>query len=576
MAPNVSQAAVPPHPNDFPPSCNHRSGNWTANPINRSRLLVVNPGWCVSQFEIFSEPTDGSRQLLLTAIDPTVSPIRFATPLVERTVTIQVSHPRHSAAGIGTIPRPKSHRRKDPNMRLLMATDQPFWQPRGGAQQRIGCLWAALQTQLPATPAETTIFYLGNPQELPAAEQTERLGGIIVPPYPPNRGARPGSQSAAPTATPSRWWSWLRPRPPAEPIPAAEPRGQASPAANGLTLADYRWPWVASHFRQALRDHRPDVVLLEYVTMTYLIGMATPQQRQRILWVVDTHDCLSHRQQQFAALGQPHWLQITEAEETQALRAADLVIAIQDAEARWFAPRIAPTRVVVAGHAPITPGPQGATSDETFDSLAEPTDDTSSPDSTGLEQEPKLGQHKLILGCLASDNFPNRQGVFTWLANVAESLVDLPVQLCFAGTICRAIQVEMDRGQYSASLANHISLLGPVAELAEFYRRVDVVINPIELGTGLKIKSVEALAYGCPLLASPHAAGDLPGNAAGLLVCDSPAAWRAAIESFIEDSAALANARAQARDYAEQQLTPQAVYQAVVREIQAGAAAKNT
>ena len=49
-----------------------------------------------------------------------------------------------------------------------------------------------------------------------------------------------------------------------------------------------------------------------------------------------------------------------------------------------------------------------------------------------------------------------------------------------------------------------IRLLGHVENLAEFYNSVDVVINPVEFGTGLKIKSVEGLAFGKPLITTPE------------------------------------------------------------------------
>ena len=357
--------------------------------------------------------------------------------------------------------------------------------------------------------------------------------------------------------------SWLQKSPLTRATdPARMPRDTAAP--RGLTLADYRWPWVASHFRQALRDHRPDVVLLEYVTMTYLIGMATPQQRRQILWVVDTHDCLSQRRKQFAALDQPHWLQISEAEEAHALGSTDLVIAIQDAEARWFAPRIAPTPVVVAGHAP----------DMTDLDASDP--DVTEPPSLRAGADAAGGTPTLVVGCLASDNFPNRHAVFLWLTEVAESLVERPIRFCFAGTLCHALQTEIDRGLWSAALVSRIQCLGPITHIAEFYRQVDVVINPVQIGTGLKIKSVEALAHGRPLLASPHSVGDLPTENAGVVVCESPADWRLAIESLLHSPGALATASAKARCYSQQQLAPSTVYRELVDQIHARFAAKQS
>ena len=50
-----------------------------------------------------------------------------------------------------------------------------------------------------------------------------------------------------------------------------------------------------------------------------------------------------------------------------------------------------------------------------------------------------------------------------------------------------------------------VLLHGTVASLDAIYRRGDIVINPVQFGGGLKIKSVEALAYGLPLVATSEA-----------------------------------------------------------------------
>jgi glycosyltransferase involved in cell wall biosynthesis len=51
--------------------------------------------------------------------------------------------------------------------------------------------------------------------------------------------------------------------------------------------------------------------------------------------------------------------------------------------------------------------------------------------------------------------------------------------------------------------------------LDDFYRRVAVVINPQQFGTGLSIKSVEALAHGVPLVTTASGARGLE-EAAGV------------------------------------------------------------
>jgi hypothetical protein len=58
-------------------------------------------------------------------------------------------------------------------------------------------------------------------------------------------------------------------------------------------------------------------------------------------------------------------------------------------------------------------------------------------------------------------------------------------------------------------------VLGPVREAEDFYRAVECVLNPMAGGTGLKIKTVEALAAGLPVLGTRDAFAGLPAEHPG-------------------------------------------------------------
>jgi glycosyltransferase involved in cell wall biosynthesis len=60
--------------------------------------------------------------------------------------------------------------------------------------------------------------------------------------------------------------------------------------------------------------------------------------------------------------------------------------------------------------------------------------------------------------------------------------------------------------------------LGPVDNPAEFYSLVDVVLAPLSLGGGMKVKIVEALLAGVPVVASAAAAEGIPNEVADLLI----------------------------------------------------------
>lgn len=182
---------------------------------------------------------------------------------------------------------------------------------------------------------------------------------------------------------------------------------------------------------------------------------------------IDTHDRFANRNERLRADGiKGDWFSTTPRQEAKALRRADYVFAIQQEEARDFE-NASPTPVEVVGH--IMPEDFLATHDVA----------PSKP---------------LKLGYLASNNPLNLEA----LTRFSESLSKLNSQhglyeLHIAGPISNT-----EAARIIPDSVRH----GFVASPQDFYRSVDVILNPHIGGTGLKIKSVEALGYGKPLLAT--------------------------------------------------------------------------
>jgi polysaccharide biosynthesis protein PslH len=61
-------------------------------------------------------------------------------------------------------------------------------------------------------------------------------------------------------------------------------------------------------------------------------------------------------------------------------------------------------------------------------------------------------------------------------------------------------------------LPDWIVNLGPVDRVADFYGQIDVALAPIRLGGGMKVKVVEALTYGRPVIASQFAMDGFPST----------------------------------------------------------------
>jgi len=73
-----------------------------------------------------------------------------------------------------------------------------------------------------------------------------------------------------------------------------------------------------------------------------------------------------------------------------------------------------------------------------------------------------------------------------------------------------------------------------VEDLSQVYPLLDIVINPVRFGAGLKIKNMEALGYGIPLLTTSHGASGLEAHVAtALLVADQAPAFAGQLQQLL-------------------------------------------
>ena len=162
------------------------------------------------------------------------------------------------------------------------------------------------------------------------------------------------------------------------------------------------------------------------------------------------------------------------------------------------------------------------------------------------------------IGIIGSDNPANREGLDLFLEHSWPAIYAQRPQarLCIAGKLGIALQTQL-----LDSFPEGVATLGWIPDLALFYRDLRLVVNPVVRGTGLKIKSVEALAYGRPLVAYPvglegiSCSSDLPW----IEVPDSHAMALACLALLRDPERCDAMAKA-ARSYAHQSLGAEHVY----------------
>jgi polysaccharide biosynthesis protein PslH len=74
--------------------------------------------------------------------------------------------------------------------------------------------------------------------------------------------------------------------------------------------------------------------------------------------------------------------------------------------------------------------------------------------------------------------------------------------------------------------------LGQVKETKEFYKNIDCLITPIFSGSGSRIKILEALSFGIPVISSPIGAEGLEINSSYLQIANSPQEYIACLKNL--------------------------------------------
>lgn len=214
-------------------------------------------------------------------------------------------------------------------------------------------------------------------------------------------------------------------------------------------------------FRQLVSKLNPDAIFVEYAILSKLTDNLPP----RIIKVVDTHDRFTNRNQRLRKEGcDSSWVSLTEAQENKLLKRFDHVIAIQSGESRQFQDQLKHSNSKV----------------HTIDILSSPT----------YNKNKEIPRN--TIGYIGSSNPHNTAGLNLFLAkhwaNIKSANPEAELHIAGIQEIAPPIGT------------SGIKSVGHVPNLDEFYQSCTFMINPCNTGTGLKIKSVEALQHGKPLV----------------------------------------------------------------------------
>ncbi|SFM89803.1 Glycosyltransferase involved in cell wall bisynthesis [Nitrosomonas nitrosa] len=236
-------------------------------------------------------------------------------------------------------------------------------------------------------------------------------------------------------------------------------------------IDDWYDPRLGEFVRKLHERWHFSIVLVNYVWFSALLEILPSDIKK----VIDTHDVFGNRHLRFTEKGmRPEWFYTTPEEEKHGLQRANLVIAIQNEEEFYFHSLLEGTNTKVI----------------TIGFLAPPRFLPPRP----LPRIP-------VVGYLGSGNPFNVNSIKDFIASVKTNpIVSQSYRFVIAGTICEKLDI----------LQEPFQSLGCIDDIEDFYASVDIVVNPMVGGSGLKIKSLEALSFGLPFIGTKDAMVGIP------------------------------------------------------------------
>ena len=263
---------------------------------------------------------------------------------------------------------------------------------------------------------------------------------------------------------------------------------------------DSGFPTIAKSVIKRLQEKNNfRVVVCEYSFMSKALTFFD----SRVLKILDTHDRFTNRFQTYLNNDlKPSWVSYFKSQEQKALKRADVILAVHQADADYFS-LLSGKKAFVFNYVPAI-----------------------------LNRPWK--EFKKTLLYLASANDINLQTIDVFIKMTFPLILKKHPDtiLVIGGSICEKLNIQ----------DNNIILKGHVDDLQSFYASGDIFINPETCGTGYKVKALEALSYGMPLVASSAgAAGVTDPFENHLFIADNLIEFAAVINRLFSNSHLLAS-----------------------------------
>lgn len=249
-------------------------------------------------------------------------------------------------------------------------------------------------------------------------------------------------------------------------------------------------------FKEFIQKKKFDIAIIEYIELSNILEyLPSPT-----VTMLDTHDLVFERIKSFKKYGIDYdGIVLSKKDELEIFQCYDYVLLIQKKDFEKVAQKMDSKRLLLVPHPPF------------------------------FETNPVRKICKQV-GYIASPYQPNIDGLKWFIDNVwPEILKKYNLTLNVYGNIGAAFYK-------STTKIKNIIFHGFIEDLNNVYKEMDIVINPVRCGAGLKIKNVEALGFCIPLITTSHGASGMEdGVSKAFLVADTPKEFTESFEKMTKD-----------------------------------------
>lgn len=227
---------------------------------------------------------------------------------------------------------------------------------------------------------------------------------------------------------------------------------------NGYSIGFYYPAYgLAKYIRKINQKEKYDAIIVNYPWYSELLKHVDINKK-----LIFTHDKFTDKKKLIKA----EYYSLSSSQERKALNRADVVLSIQHEETEYFK-SLLPNKRIHTVYCPFS------------------------------FRETQYKNNKAVMFFSGNSDL-NLNGIHSFLNNVWPYVVKVikDAKMIIGGGICKSL-TEL-KGREDVILAGYID------DVAAFYNEAPISVNPVYQGTGLKIKTLEAIAYGKITIVHPH------------------------------------------------------------------------